>query len=161
MSLETPTLRDMLPPSRIALWEHFFFTRLSGANSLESMGEDLLHQFASQYLDDCVMAISQPRGEALATCGSRSLSLRIRALETDITIAPTYLNLRVPANDRAHREIYLLAGHCAGTGYGYIFGWTSWEEMMSRPIQPELRYPARSMPLMDLHAMQSLAEFLG
>jgi hypothetical protein len=153
------TLRETLPTSRIILWESFFFTRVIGKD-LDSIAEDLAHQFFSYYLDEFVVSAKSPHGEILVDVRGKLLSIRMRPLQSDLTIAPTF-DLRVPANNEAHRDIYILAGHCADTGYGYLLGFTTWDDLMSRPIQPELRYPSRAIPLMYLHPMQHLPDYLG
>jgi hypothetical protein len=58
-----------------------------------------------------------------------------------------------------YQDIYVLAGFPPQSRYGYVFGWCTWEELMAQPIRTDIKYPARCIPLIELHPMQDLERY--
>ncbi|HYT41036.1 MAG TPA: hypothetical protein VEP90_01700 [Methylomirabilota bacterium] len=84
------------------------------------------------------------------------VDVKTRQLHTDITIAPT-IELRVPQTEfDRYQDIFILAGYCPTTMYGYVLGWCTWEELESSPVRTDIRFPAHCVPLTDLHPMKYL-----
>lgn len=87
------------------------------------------------------------------------IDVKTRQLHTDVTIAPT-IELRVPQTEfDRYQDIFILAGYCPTTMYGYVFGWCSWEELEASPIRTDIRFPAHCVPLTDLHPMRHLERY--
>lgn len=84
------------------------------------------------------------------------VDVKTRQLHTDITIAPT-IELRVPQTEfDRYQDIFVLAGYCPTTMYGYVFGWCTWEELEKSPVRTDIRFPAHCVPLTELHPMKFL-----
>jgi hypothetical protein len=135
------------------------------ADLVGKVGELVVEQFLSAYLEEpfesFVTAINQCGGD-LYDFRSRGLSIDVktRQLHGDVTIAPSF-DLRVSEDEvQKYQDIYLLAGYCPETQYAYLFGWATWDEVQCRPIRTDIRCPAKCVPLIDLHPMLTLPEYL-
>ena len=88
-----------------------------------------------------------------------NVDVKTRQLHTDVTIAPT-IELRVPQTEfDRYQDIFILAGYCPTTMYGYVLGWCSWEELQDSPIRTDIRFPAHCVALTELHPMKYLQKY--
>lgn len=93
--------------------------------------------------------------------GGLAVDVKTRQLHSDVTVAPT-IELRVPQTEfDRYQDLFVLAGFCPETHYGYVFGWCTWEELVSSPIRTDIRFPARCVPLLDLHPMEELERYVS
>ena len=156
----SPKLSSVLPEGRIYLWESFFFVSCADKQTpLPRRAVDLVEAF----LSGCVTlpwrrtTIQTPLE---FTIGEKIVSVHPRPLREDVTIAPSF-DLRVdPTHSLTYANAYLLTGHCQSSGYDYALGWATWDEVQFVKIHTELRVPARCIPLVDLHPLQHLEEYL-
>lgn len=87
------------------------------------------------------------------------VDVKTRQLHNDVTIAPT-IELRVPQTEfDKHQDIFVLAGYCPTTMYGYVFGWCTWDELIASPIRTDIKFPAHCVPLTQLHPMKYLESY--
>jgi hypothetical protein len=129
------------------------------------IGEFVVRDFCEQYIqaapwESMVEQVNEHGGDC---CDLRlpgvQIDIKTRQLHTDVTIAPS-MELRVPKTELdRYQDIYILAGYCPETQYGYVFGWCSWEELQSKPIRTDIKFPARCVPLTELHHMLHLEQY--
>lgn len=140
------------------------------------IGEFVVREFCQQYLHCPWRSLVE---EVNSQGGDRSdlqiiglnIDVKTRSLNpdprtggphADITIASNF-DLRIAHDSRfppRHQDIYILAGYCPSTRYGYCFGWATWAEVQSRPIRDDIKYPARCIPLRELHPMLELERYI-
>jgi len=111
------------------------------------LGEFVVKEFCDQYLQcpstSMVREVNSQGGDRcdLRICDlnvdvkTRSLhpDARTGSPHADVTIASNF-DLRVSHDSRypqRQQDIYILAGFCPMTRYGYVFGWCTWEEMQA------------------------------
>ncbi len=145
-------------------------TRIMTENSdlIGKLGEFTVRSFLQDYLSssqvkwqDFVENIN-PRGgdrcDFLAA--GLQLDVKTRQLYEDELISPLF-SLCVPHTDvEKYQDLYILAGYCPNTSYGYVLGWCTWNELQSRPVNTDLKFAAKCVPLLDLHPMQLLRDYL-
>jgi hypothetical protein len=189
---DIPRLKDLLPATKLYLWEHFFFTPI-GADQLEcatrlaqqisrisrgkktrmlsenadvigKVGEFVVRDFCEQYLTDgswesYAERVNDRGGDITdILIHGMHVDVKTRQLHDDVTIAPSF-DLRVPAGGDHYQDVFVLAGYHKETRYGYCFGWATWDELMSQPIRTDIRFPARCLPLVDLHPILQLEHY--
>jgi hypothetical protein len=140
------------------------------------LGEFVVNEFCQQYLDQpwssMVHEVNSQGGDRcdLQVSGltvdvkTRSLhpDARTNSPHADVTIASNF-DLRVSHDTRypqRRQDLYILAGYCPMTRYGYCFGWCTWEEMQAQPIREDIKFPARCLPLSQLHPMLELQRYV-
>jgi hypothetical protein len=126
------------------------------------LGEFVVRDFCRQHLVDrnwqsMAETVNDHGGDNCdLTLMGLMIDVKTRQLHTDVTIAPT-IELRVPQTEfDRYQDIFVLAGYCPTTMYGYVFGWCTWEELQSSPIRTDIRFPAHCVPLTELHPMKYL-----
>lgn len=139
-------------------------TRKLSANSeiVGKVGEYVVRGFAEHYFRgpwESFVEVVNPKGgdtTDLKLWGA-AIDVKTRQLHSDATIAPNF-DLRVPEHEIAkQQDIYLLAGYCPGSAYGYLFGWCTYEELQVKPLLTEnIRFPAKCVPLVELHDIRDL-----
>lgn len=144
-------------------------TRILSDNSevVGKIGEYVVHSFLDHYYRNefvsNVEAIN-PRGgdvtDFLLLPGEVRVDVKTRELHTDETIAPTF-DLRVPYTEtEKYQDVFVLAGYCPQTGYGYVFGWCTWDELQAKPVKTDIKFPAKCIPLLELHPMLELETYV-
>lgn len=129
------------------------------------VGEFLVQEFGEHYFqgpwESYVEVINESGGDVTDLhLHSHPVDVKTRHLQEDVTIKPGF-ELRVPHFELdKYQSAYILAGYCRNTGYGYLFGWASWEELQARPIREDIPLPAKCVPLLDLHPMLELEPYL-
>lgn len=143
-------------------------TRKLSVNSdiVGKVGEYVVHAFASNYFAgkpwESFVDVVNPKGGD--TTDMRlwgvDIDIKTRQLHTDATIAPNF-DLRMPEHEvDKKQDVYLLAGYCPGSAYGYIFGWCTWDELQAKPLITEgIRFPAKCVPLVELHDVRDLERY--
>jgi hypothetical protein len=139
------------------------------------LGEFVVREFCDQYLDcpwvSMVKEVNSQGGDKcdLQICGL-SVDVKTRSLHpdartnspyADITIASNF-DLRVSHDSKypqKQQDLYVLAGYCPITRYGYCFGWCTWDEMQSQIVREDIKFPARCVPLSQLHPMLELQKY--
>lgn len=58
------------------------------------------------------------------------------------------------------QDIYVCCGYNLKTREGYILGWASYEEVMEYEVTDDLKYPARCIPISNLHPIQYLLDYI-
>lgn len=58
------------------------------------------------------------------------------------------------------QDIYVCCGYNIKLREGYILGWASYEEVMNYPVVSDLKYPARCVPVGELHPIQYLLAYI-
>jgi hypothetical protein len=126
------------------------------------VGEFVVREFCRQHLTEgdwqsmTEMVNAHGGDNCDLTLLGQQIDVKTRQLHTDVTIAPT-IELRVPKTEfDRYQDIFILAGYCPTTMYGYVFGWCSWEELEASPIRTDIRFPAHCVPLTELHPMRYL-----
>lgn len=139
------------------------------------IGEFVVREYFREYLDcpwdSMVEQVNSQGGDRcdLQLCGltvdvkTRSLhpDLRTGNPHADVTIASSF-DLRVSHDSRypqRQQDLYILAGYCPNTRYGYVFGWCTWDEMQAQPVREDIKFPARCIPLSQLHPMLELQPY--
>lgn len=145
-------------------------TRILSENSeiVGKVGEFLVRDFCEYYLHcpwESLVEVVNPCGgddyDLKVGPSGKQVDVKTRQLHTDITIAPNF-DLRVPEPElEKYQDFYVLAGYCPTSAYGYVLGWCTWEEMQSHPLKRDIKFPAKCVPLLDLHPMQTFAAYVS
>lgn len=141
-------------------------TQILSENSdiVGKIGEFVVQGFCDYYLScewkSMVEEVNDRGGDShdfeLAGLG---VDVKTRQLHADVTIAPNF-DIRVPQTELSkYQDVYILAGYCPETNYGYVLGWCSWEELQSQPIRTDIKFPAKCVSLVDLHPMLELEDY--
>lgn len=135
------------------------------ADTIGKIGEFVVRDYCQSQLTlpwESLVEKVNPHGGDLydLMIGEKRVDVKTRQLHVDVTIAPNF-DLRVPETEvQKPMDLFILAGYCPNTRYGYVLGWCSWEEMSARPIRTDIRFPAKCVPLLDLHPMAELERFI-
>jgi hypothetical protein len=142
-------------------------TRLLSDNPdiIGKIGEFVVSEFCGEYLNcrwsSFAEVVNSSGGDDhdLEICGL-GIDVKTRQLHEDVTIAPNF-DLRVPQTELSkYQDVYILAGFCPSTMYGYVLGWCTWEELQSQPIRTDIKFPAKCMALVDLHPMLEIEDYI-
>jgi hypothetical protein len=142
-------------------------TRILSENSevVGKLGEFVFREFCSYYVQDTKWQSFaedvNPRGgdRCDALVAGLQVDVKTRQLHVDETIAPTF-DLRVPYTEvEKYQDIYVLTGFCTASNCGYALGWCTWEELQLREIKQDIKFPAKCVPLLDLHPMLDLEKY--
>lgn len=125
-----------------------------------------MHGFAEQYFRgawESFVEVVNPRGDDTAErkLWSASIEVKTRQLHTDATVTPNF-DRRVPEHEIAKKQdLYPLGWLLPGLGLrlyrrvGDVGG-----ELQAKPFVTEnIRFPARCVPLVDLHDIRQLARY--
>lgn len=86
--------------------------------------------------------------------------VKTRELLTDDTIAPQF-DLRVPITElKKKQDVFVLTGFCPATDYGYVLGWCTWDELQRKFVRNDIKFPAKCVPVSELHPIQELEEYV-
>lgn len=165
--LDTPTLRDTLPRDRdgkINLWNgHFFFTQTilseEAPGIVREGGRATLRAFLdSNTKSEWQMSRGRGPGSEFSVNGYRGV-LYTRGIDNNQTIAPTF-TMHIPAQDVVnHHDVYLVAGYCPASQYGYLLGWCTWGDLeLSAQADSD---GGRRIALLDLRPLHLLEESLA
>lgn len=155
-----PTLEQTIRGHPIKLWEQFFFLPIPiPPRKFDLVGSILFSRFAETYLGWEEMSDCPPLGTTFNYYGT-IIEVITRELEEDRTIAPSFELFVSEERLQEYRDLFLLAGSCPRTGYGYLLGWSTWEEISAQPLRTDLRHAAKGVPLRALHPIQFLADYL-
>lgn len=136
------------------------------ADVIGKIGEFVTRDFFAEQLNHLLwnsfVEQVNPKGGDICdlTVVGKNIDVKCRQLHVDVTIAPSF-DLRVPETEIARpMDLFILAGYCPSTRYAYVFGWCTNEELQARAVRTDIRFPAKCVPLTELHPMTSLAEYL-
>jgi hypothetical protein len=146
------------------------------ADTIGKVGEFVIRDYFASHADAAALpwvsfaeTVNDPGRRDGKGCGDEcdlkvgeiKVDVKTRQLHVDLTIAPNF-DLRVPETEiRKPMDVFILAGYCPSTRYGYGFGWCTWDELQARPIRTDIRFPAKCVPLLDLHPLQTLPAYLA
>lgn len=135
------------------------------ADLIGKTGEFVVREFCRQYLtcawSSMVEEVNSTGGDAhdLDICGL-GIDVKTRQLHADLIISPNF-DLRVPQTELSkYQDVYILAGFCPTSMYGYVLGWCTWEELQSQPIRTDIKFPAKCVALSELHPMLELETYI-